>query len=164
MSLNSRVQICISTLSISLSAWSTIAFADWDRFRGPNGTGIATCDAPVEFGADKNLSWKLELPGRGVSSPIVVGDRVFVTCYSGYGMGDDKGSVEDLKRHLVCVDQKSGRQLWVRTVNAKMPEDQYRPPGVTTHGYASNTPTSDGKLVYAFFGKSGVYAYDLDGN
>ncbi|MEM9367982.1 MAG: PQQ-binding-like beta-propeller repeat protein [Planctomycetota bacterium] len=141
---------------------TTSARADWTRFRGPNGSGISTSDAPTEFGADNNLKWKLELPGRGVSSPIVVGDRVFVTCYSGYGF--EGGNVEDLKRHLVCVDRVSGETLWTKTVNAKMPEDEWRPPGVTTHGYASNTPVSDGEHVFAFFGKSGVYAFDLDGN
>ncbi|WP_246114328.1 outer membrane protein assembly factor BamB family protein [Rubripirellula tenax] len=138
--------------------------ADWTRFRGPNGTGISESDAPTDFGADENMRWKLELPGRGISSPIVVGDKVFVTCYSGYGMGDGQGELKDLKRHLVCVDRIAGKTLWTKTVDAKMPEDEFRPPGVTTHGYASNTPTSDGTYVYAFFGKSGVYAYDMDGN
>lgn len=151
--------------SAVVSLWlSASAQADWPRFRGPNGSGVSTSDAPVEFGESKNLAWKTELPGRGISSPIVVGDRVFVTCYSGYGMGDNQGQIEDLKRHLVCVDRNSGKTLWTKTVKAKMPEDAYRPPGVTTHGYASNTPVSDGTHVFAFFGKSGVYAYDLDGN
>ncbi|QDT11982.1 PQQ-binding-like beta-propeller repeat protein [Planctomycetes bacterium K23_9] len=142
---------------------TTTAYADWTRFRGPNGSGISPSDAPTEFGFNKNLKWKRELPGRGISSPIVVDNKVFVTCYSGYGMGDDEGKMEDLKRHLVCVDRKSGKTMWTKTVDAKMPEDEWRPPGVTTHGYASNTPTSDGTYVYAFFGKSGVYAYGLDG-
>ena len=92
------------------------------------------------------------------------GQRVFVTCYSGYGMGDDAGQIEDLKRHLVCVDRDSGQVEWTKTVPASMPEDPYEPPGVTSHGYASHTPTSDGERVYAFFGKSGVFAFDLDGN
>ncbi|MGB7329102.1 MAG: PQQ-binding-like beta-propeller repeat protein [Rubripirellula sp.] len=151
-------------LAASLAVSSQDSHADWTRFRGPNGSGVAESDAPTEFGADKNVRWKLDLPGRGISSPIVVGDKVFVTCYTGYGMGDGQGTVEDLKRHLVCVDRTSGKTLWTKIVNAKMPEDEYRPPGVTTHGYASHTPTSDGTLVYAFFGKSGVYAYDMDGN
>lgn len=154
-----------SILSVGvLVALSIPAQADWTRFRGPNGTGIAKSTAPTEFSHDKNLKWKLELPGRGLSCPIVVGERVFVTCYSGYGMGDGAGELDDLKRHLVCVDRKSGKTLWTKTVKAKLPEDPYRPPGVSTHGYASNTPVSDGKHVFAFFGKSGVYAYDLDGN
>ncbi|MEM8670350.1 MAG: PQQ-binding-like beta-propeller repeat protein [Planctomycetota bacterium] len=142
----------------------TPANADWTRFRGPNGSGISSSDAPIEFSENKNMRWKIELPGRGISSPIVVGDRVFVTCYSGYGMGSSAGNIEDLKRHLICIDCKSGEKLWTKTVDAKMPEDPYRPPGVTTHGYASNTPASDGTHVFAFYGKSGVYAYDLDGN
>lgn len=142
---------------------STPAQADWTRFRGPNGSGIGNSDAPTEFGAERNLKWKLELPGRGISSPIVVGDRVFVTAYSGYGMGDNQGQMEDLKRHLLCLDRKTGKTLWSKTLKAQMPEDDYRPPGLTSHGYASNTPVSDGKHVYAFFGKSGVYAYDLNG-
>lgn len=142
--------------------FSNTAEADWLRFRGPNGSGIGDSGAPTEFGADKNLKWKLKLPGQGVSSPIVVGDKVFVTCYSGYGFED--GEIEDLKRHLICADRNSGKLLWKKTVDAKMPEDPWRPPGIPTHGYASNTPASDGTHVFAFFGKSGVYAYDLDGN
>ena len=145
-------------------AFASHSLADWPRFRGPNGTGIAESAAPTEFGEDKNLKWKLSLPGRGISSPIVAGDRVFVTCYSGYGMGDGGGQIEDLKRHLICVDRESGAEIWKKTIDATMPEDPYRPPGVSTHGYASHTPVCDGKNVYAFFGKSGVHAFDLDGN
>ena len=155
----SRHSIAAVGLAILLSP--TVE-ADWLRFRGPNGSGIGETDAPTEFSGDKNVKWKLELPGRGVSSPIVVGDKVFVTCFSGYGFED--GEIEDLKRHLVCVDRNSGKELWKKTVNAVMPEDSWRPPGIPTHGYASNTPVSDGTHVFAFFGKSGVYAYDLEGN
>ena len=136
--------------------------ADWLRFRGPNGSGISESAAPTEFGEKKNMKWKVELPGRGISSPIVVGDKVFVTSYSGYG-GELGSDIKELKRHLICVDRNTGKILWKKTVDAKMPEDEWRPPGVTTHGYASNTPVSDGEHVYAFFGKSGVHAYDMDG-
>ena len=140
--------------------------SDWPRFRGPNGSGVsADTGIPTTWSDDSNLKWKLDLPGRGVSSPIVIGDRVFVTCYSGYGMGrDDGGSIEDLKRHLVCVDRNNGEILWNSTVDAIQPEDPYNPPGVTAHGYASHTPVSDGENVYVFFGKSGVLAFDMDGN
>ncbi len=152
----------LGTVFLSLIVLNQTSFADWARFRGPNGSGISDSDAPIEFGAEKNLKWKTELPGRGISSPIVVGDKVFVTCYSGYGA--EGGELENLKRHLVCVDRLSGKTLWTKTVNAKMPEDEWRGPGIPTHGYASNTPASDGTLVFAFFGKSGVYACDLEGN
>ena len=149
-----------------LGAAAPAAHADWLRFRGPNGSGIsADSDAPISWSPKENVMWKTPLPGAGVSSPIVVGDRVFVTCYSGYGMErQNPGDINDLMRHLVCLDRKSGEILWEKPVAAVQPEDPYSGPGVPSHGYASHTPASDGQHVYAFFGKSGVYAYDMDGN
>ena len=140
---------------------------DWPRFRGPNGSGIAADDAktPVEWSPTKNLKWKTELPGSGVSCPIVVGDRVFVTSYSGYGLNrSEPGDPQNLQRHLLCFDRKNGKQLWEKTVPAVLPEDLYTGMGVPVHGYASHTPVSDGKNVYVFFGKSGALAFDLEGN
>lgn len=134
---------------------------DWPRFRGPNGSGIADTAVPVEFGPDKHLAWQVALPGAGVSSPIVVGPNVFVTTYSGYGAGG--GTQLDLVRHLVCIDRATGTVRWTRAVEAVLPEDPFTGMGVPVHGYASHTPASDGKRVYAYFGKSGVHAFDLDG-
>lgn len=71
--------------------------------------------------------------------------------------------MENLTRHLVCADIKTGKILWQKDVKAVLPEDPYSGVGVPAHGYASHTPVSDGKHVYAFFGKSGVYAYDMEG-
>ena len=139
------------------------AGADWPRFRGPNGSGVAADDTPTptEFGETKNLRWKVELPGAGVSCPIVVGEKVFVTTYSGYGA--DGGTQLDLVRHLLCFDAKTGKEIWRKEIEAVLPEDAYSGMGVPSHGYASHTPVSDGERVYAFFGKSGVKAFDLDG-
>ena len=137
---------------------------DWSRFRGPNGSGISSSALPVSWSPTANLAWKSELPGPGVSSPIVVGDRVFVTCYSGYGVDRNKpGDIENLKRHIVCFDAKTGKKKWQKDVPALLPEDPYSGIGVTAHGYASHTPVSDGESVFAYFGKNGAYAYDLDG-
>ena len=138
-------------------------FADWQRFRGPNGSGVSETPVPVEFGEEKNMKWKAKLPGPGVSSPIIVGDRVFVTCYSGYG-GQLGRDMEKLKRHLVCIDRKSGDILWDKSVPGDKAEDPWNGAGVPAHGYASHTPTSDGKYVFTFYGKSGVFAWDMDGN
>ncbi len=157
-----------SLTALALSAlFLSNAGADWARFRGPNGSGAATDDkpAPTTWAADKNIKWRLDLPGPGTSGPIVVGDKIFVTCWSGYAEDDESatGKIEDLKRHLICVDRPSGKVLWDKSVPAKLPEDPFR--GMfTNHGYASHTPASDGERVYAFFGKSGVHAFDLDGN
>ena len=137
--------------------------ADWPQFRGPNAAGKATGEAvPLTWSDDENLKWKLKLPGPGSSSPIVVGDRIFVTCYSGYGTPQGDGDIDDLQRHLLCVDLKSGEKLWEKVISADQPEDRYRGL-INEHGYASNTPVSDGEHVFAFFGKSGVAAFDMDG-
>ncbi|MEX2560886.1 MAG: PQQ-binding-like beta-propeller repeat protein [Pirellulales bacterium] len=153
-----------SALLLSLLAISAMA-ADWPRFRGPNGsavsdeTGLATTWSPSE-----NVLWKTELPGPGSSSPITTGGRVFLTCYTGYGIDRNApGEPEDLERHLICLDQKDGRVLWQRSIKAKLPEDP--PEGfLTEHGYASSTPATDGERVYVLFGKTGVLAFDLEGS
>jgi outer membrane protein assembly factor BamB len=152
---------------ISSVATSDGLASDWARFRGPNGTGVSTDpeSLPAKFSESENLKWKIPLPGPGVSCPIVIGDRVFVTCYSGYGVDrQTPGEMSALKRHMVCVSRADGKILWEKTVDAVLPEDEYSGMGVPEHGYASHTPVSDGTHVYAFFGKAGVYAWDLDGN
>ena len=153
-------------LVIAFATTISSAKADWPRFRGPNGTGVSTEQAlpPTEWSPTDNIRWRVSLPGDGVSSPIVVGDKIFVTCWSGYGLDRrDPGKIEDLKRHIVCVDRKTGEILWNETVEATLPEDPFDGAGVPTHGYASHTPVSDGQQVYVFFGKSGALAFDLNG-
>jgi outer membrane protein assembly factor BamB len=134
---------------------------DWPQFRGADGLGVSSDKGvPVTWGPGKNVLWKVELPGAGGSTPVVFGGRIYVTCYSGYGEpGRRGGDMEGLKRHLVCLD-RAGKVLWDREVRAKLPE---QPTIREDHGYASNTPAVDGERVYAFFGKSGVYAFDHDG-
>jgi outer membrane protein assembly factor BamB len=130
---------------------------DWPGFRGVRGTGVSTeKNLPVQWSTKDNIAWKTKLPGPGSSSPIVVGDKVFVTCYT--GLPD-----ETLVRHLLCLDRAKGTVLWQKDLRAKVPEFPYKG-YMTEHGYASSTPVSDGTNVYVFFGKSGVYAFDLKGN
>lgn len=159
--MQSRVAVFALLMLISSSVQ-----ADWMRFRGPNGSGVSdeTQATPAEWSSQKNLKWKVALPGPGSSSPIIVGDKVFVTCWSGYGMSRNEppGDQKDLRRHLICLDRKSGKVLWDRSVKPVLPEDVYT--GMfAEHGFASHTPTSDGKHVYAYFGKSGAVAYDMEG-
>ena len=139
--------------------------ADWPRFRGPAATGISQgAAAPVTWTATENVAWKAEMPGAGGSSPVVAGQRVFLTCYSGYGL--DKGNPGDqknLKHHLVCVNRSDGSILWDKVSEADLPEKDYERGFIYLHGYASGSPVVDDKAVYAFFGRSGVMAYDLEG-
>ena len=142
-----------------------VAFgADWRQFRGPGGLGVSTeTGLPTEWSSDKNIVWKTALPGPGTSSPITVGNRVFVTCYSGYGVDKkEPGEQKELRRHLVCVDRKSGKIAWTKDFEPDLPEHKYSGEG-SYHGYAASTPTTDGQRLYVFFGKSGVYCLDLKG-
>ncbi len=148
----------------SLSGDDLVA-ADWPRFRGPH--GAATTDEtglPLAWSDSENIVWKTPLPGFGASSPIHVKGRVFVTAYSGYGLGTrHRGRQEDLRLHLVCVNPADGKILWDKNVPARLPEREYQR-FLPEHGYASSTPTSDGEAVYAFFGRTGVFAFDFDGD
>ena len=166
-----NINVNLFRVALAVVATTVLCFSaqaqdsDWSRFRGKHGSGISDSSVPTEWSPDENIRWKTALPGAGCSSPIVVGDKVFVTCYSGYGESrDNKGKLEDLKRHVVCIDKKSGKELWSKTIPGTENEDPFEGIGVTAHGYASHTPTSDGESLFVFLGKSGVIAYDLDGN
>lgn len=133
---------------------------DWTQFRGPAQGVSAEKGLPTTWSAAQNVVWKTALPGAGTSSPIVVGDKIYLTAYSGFNVPGEPGDMAALKRHLVCLDRKSGKLLWTKDVAAKGPEQaKIR----DDHGYASSTPASDGKRLYCFFGKSGVKAFDLTG-
>jgi outer membrane protein assembly factor BamB len=147
----------------STDAISDLGPTDWAQFRGPDNLRATHATVPLEWNDTQNLLWKKELPGPGSSSPIVVGNRVIVTCYSGYGIDPhNPGDPSKLKRHLLCLDRTNGKTLWTQEVASTGTEDAYRG-YLTEHGFASHTPVSDGETVFAFFGKSGVYAYSLDG-
>jgi outer membrane protein assembly factor BamB len=136
--------------------------SDWPQFRGPGGQGIsADKGLPVTWGPKENIVWKVALPGAGASTPIVVGPRIFVTCFSGYGVpGQPAAALDRLKLHVVCLDRGSGKILWIKHAAPKLPE---QPTMRENHGYASSTPVADGERLYAFFGKTGVVAFDHDG-
>lgn len=154
----------VSLFTLMVSSCSAIAFAsDWTQFRGPGGLGISDEKGmPVKWSSTDNIAWKVELPGPGASSPIVVGQRVFLTCYTGYGLEPAQGDPQELRRHLLCFDRSSGKELWKKTFEPKLPEHKYQGEG-SYHGYAASTPISDGERLYVFFGKSGVFCFDLDG-
>jgi outer membrane protein assembly factor BamB len=152
-------------VSIAVSA-SYVAAADWPQFRGPGGSGVSRDKGlPVTWSADSNIAWKTPLPGPGASSPIVVGERIFLTCYTGYAVdrdAKDPGDIKNLKRQLLCLDRNGGKLLWSREVAAAQPEAEMQR-YLNLHGYASSTPASDGKLVFVSFGRTGVFAFDMDG-
>lgn len=153
-----RTALVYTAFVVGLSTAIPAIAADWAGFRGPGSKGISDdASIPTEWSESKNLKWKLKLPGKGYSSPIVVGDHVFVTCYSG-----DDGDLSGLKRHLMCVDRKTGDEVWSKTI-ASTSSERAIPRFAGTPGFASNTPVSDGERIYVLFGNSGVFAFDVKG-
>ena len=134
---------------------------DWAAFRGPSGMGISAAKGlPLSWSATDNIAWKTELPGPGASSPIVFGDRIYITCYTGFFVpGQSDGSQDDLKRHLIALRRSDGEVVWNRALAAKLPEEDQ----IRDHGFAANTPAADAERIYVFFGKSGVFAFGHDG-
>ena len=160
----------LGLLSLGLLTLVSLVFAkapapeqDWSCFRGP--TGMGTSDAkglPETWSASENLAWKTKLPGPGASSPVVFGDRIYMTCYTGFFVPGENGSKENLQRHLIALQRKDGAVIWDKSVAASQPEDSYSG-FIRDHGYATSTPASDGERVFVFYGKTGVLAYDLAG-
>jgi outer membrane protein assembly factor BamB len=125
--------------------------ADWPRFRGPNGTGVAADAAPVQFDLKTDTAWKTELPGGGWGSPIVVNGKVFVQCAAESGTA----------RQLVCVDAATGKIAWTADVDAAAPPGMHK-----KNSAASGTPASDGERVYAAFwvgNDIAIHAFDFAG-
>jgi len=152
-------------VAIAASFVVLFAGADWTRFRGPRGSGVSNDKGvPTTWSASENIVWKTPLPGFGSSSPITLGKKIFLTCYSGYGLDRDKpGDQKNLVRHVLCIDRPTGKILWDKRSKARLPETAYDSGCIELHGYASSTPTTDGEAVYAFFGTSGVWKYSLHG-
>lgn len=148
---------------LALLTLGIAAAADWSQFRGPDGLGVSKEKGlPTTWTASDGVLWKTELPGAGASCPILLGDRIFITCYSGFGLrGAEGASMEKLQRHVVCLHRADGKIRWDTRLPSKLPEQEKIR---EEHGYASSTPVADKERVYAFFGKSGLFALDLDGS
>ena len=135
--------------------------ADWPRFRGPNGGASSTDpNLPLKW---SGFQWRTELPGPGSSSPVVLGERIFLTYFSGYGVDpDNPGDHKDLRLHVLCLNRQDGNMIWERSTPASSNEQKFSK-RVADHGYATPTAACDESGVYAYFGVSGVVAYDLQG-
>ena len=130
----------------------TLSAADWLQFRGEGNRGVAENERlPTKFGPDEKVAWKAALPGKAACGPIVIGDRVVVTAASGPVVQD--------RLHVLCLDAKTGQQLWQRQFWATG-----RPHHHPMSSNAAPTPASDGKRIFAFYSSNDVVCLDLDGN
>lgn len=161
---------------LSANLFATEVAGDWPRWRGPFNNGMARSGAPLKWSDTENVAWKIPIPGLGHSSPIIWEDRIFLTTAvrtSNEGANSappsrgrrsfGQGSSEEQPEHrlvVMAVDRKTGKVIWEQTARTVRPHEGYH----QTYGsFASNSPVTDGKHVYAFFGSRGIYCYSLDG-
>ena len=125
---------------------------EWPAWRGPLGNGVSDeTKAPIHWSGTENIAWKVAIPGVGHSSPVIWGDRVFVTTYVPEGE----------KRDLLCLDRRSGKTLWEQTVLTSPPEKMNK-----LNSYASGTPATDGQRVWVAFLQTPnivIACYDMNG-
>lgn len=170
--------ILLALAGFALGFWPAKTLAaggggDWLQFRGPEARGIASDPKlPDHWSATDNIAWKTEVPGRGWSSPIVCGNRVFLTTavnlgpleepkkglYFGGNRPETPKVQQDFK--VICLDLTSGKQLWAQSVRQGSPQG----PIHIKNSFASETPVTDGERVYAYFGNLGLYCFDCEGH
>jgi outer membrane protein assembly factor BamB len=140
----------------------------WPQWRGPAANGISrTADPPIQWSEKQNIRWKVEVPGRGSSSPIVWGDRVFVMTAipAGSAIADShasRGGVAPRAVHrfvVMAFDRRDGRIVWERTVREEVPHEATQDNGT----WASASAVTDGELVIASFESRGIHAFDMNG-
>ena len=136
---------------LSIALVTGLAGADWRQFRGNDSSSVAAGEQPpVVWGETENIAWKIPLTGRGLSGPIIVGDRVYLTSSDGFNQ----------ERLLVeCFDARTGVRRWRRTFLATGRTQCHSKMAVATP-----TPASDGKRIFAFFSSNDLICLDLDGN
>ena len=166
-----------STIVFNTTA-AAVTDASWPQWRGPSGQGVsAEKNLPAEWTATKNIKWKTLIPGRGHSSPIVWGNRIFLTtaiegdlvpgAKAVKHMDGDKeflhpDSIGADHKHLfkvICLNRETGKVVWEQTAFEGTPYDNRH----RKSSFASSTPATDGRNVYAFFGTEGLFAYDMNG-
>lgn len=170
----SAAAVLLLTASLVAQQGRPAAADTWGHWRGPAQTGVAPGAAPVRWSDASNIAWKIEIPGRGHSSPVVWGDRVFVTTAvptgrkaeppsaSGGGRRGDGGSGahEEHRFDVLALDRATGKIIWRQTAATAVPHEGYH---ATYGSFASNSPTTDGQRLYVSFGSRGLFAYDLNG-
>jgi outer membrane protein assembly factor BamB len=143
-----NVRACFfSLIGSAMVATAPLQAAPWPEWRGPTGLGTTEeTELPLKWSPTENVRWKVALPERGNSTPIVWGDRIFIT------------QAVESARYVICFSRKDGKELW--RAGAK---DVTKEPSHETNAYCSASPATDGERVYAWFGSAGLYCFDVTG-
>jgi outer membrane protein assembly factor BamB len=167
--------------------------SNWPQWRGPLATGAAPdATPPLEWSETKNVKWKVKTPGFGTATPIIWENRVFILTAiptgkksearaaekspeksenpnpggrrgpggPGGGFGAEPAPTEAYQFVVICLDRQNGKTLWQKVAREEVPHEGHH----KDHGFASASPITDGKLLFAYFGSHGLFCYDLDGN
>lgn len=167
--------LVLGTLTATAQDFEAAKDKNWHQWRGPEANGVSrTATPPLEWDAEKNIQWKVPIDGQGTSSPIVWGDKVFLLTAINTGKVDPSlPKPEDQPKRqfgitfpntsfefvVLCLDRNTGKELWKKTAIEKVPHEGHH----GDNNFASYSPTTDGKKLYAWFGSAGLYCYDLDG-
>lgn len=151
---------------------SSSASENWPQFRGADARGVSeNANFPDRWSATEHVEWKTAIPGRGWSSPVVWGERVFLTTVINTGetetpkkglyLGGNRPEIPETEHvwKVLCLDLATGKTLWDKTVHQGRPQT----PIHLKNSYASETPATDGERVYACFGGVGIFAFDFEG-
>jgi outer membrane protein assembly factor BamB len=174
----------LAVMTVCAVVLGTSRAENWPQFRGAGGSGVVEASKlPTEWSADKNVRWKVEVPGVAWSSPIIWGDKVFVTTAitdkqtkpssaggggrpgggrpGGGGFRPGGGRAPDVtyRWEVHCLDKATGNTLWKELAIERKPTV----PIHRTNTYASETPVTDGERVYAYFGMIGLFCFDMSG-
>ncbi len=185
IALSGALMVCLLAVAADRAPVSSAALTNWPQWRGPDSQGISNeKNLPTAWSETKNIQWKTPIPGNALSSPIIWDKKIFLTsAIEGPALGEDKavkhitgkdketgkerefthpdwvGSDHSHTMKVFCVDRDTGKMLWDKTAYQGPVYDHRHKRG----SYASPTPITDGKYVWAFFGSEGLYCYDFDG-
>jgi len=151
----------VAFVTLTFVALRTPAQADnWGHWRGPDGNGAsAQATPPTEWSSTKNVQWKVEVPGRGSSSPVIWENQVFVTTAVPADARENSRGLPTLEFKLLCFNRRDGKLLWQQTATVARPHQETH----STNGFASASPCTDGQHVYAHFGSRGLFCYSMNG-
>jgi outer membrane protein assembly factor BamB len=165
------VTAALVAIGTVLGASTSPAADNWPQFRGPGSRGVSDeTDLPDSWSRTENVVWTAKIPGRGWSSPVIWGDRIFLTSAEqlkgktekvkpGLYFGGERSTPYPHRWSVYCIDFKTGKILWSKVAHEGVPLEGHH----LKNTFASETPVTDGERVYAYFGNVGLFAYDLDG-
>ena len=150
----------VTYVALACLTLTSVAQADnWAHWRGPTGNGSSpTANPPTEWSSSKSVKWKVSIPGRGSSSPIIWGNQVFIT--TAVSAGKNEGKLSPLEYKVLCYNRDDGKLQWEKTASTAKPHEDTH----GTNGFASASPCTDGEHVYAHFGSRGLYCYSMKGD